>query len=119
MTGTLRSIVIDCPDPGSLAAFYEQLLGVRRFYEDPDWVSIGDPADRPALAFQRVDDYRAPEWPGQLVPQQFHLDVEVSDLDAGEREVLALGATSAHYGEEGFRVYFDPIGHPFCLVAEA
>jgi hypothetical protein len=32
------------------------------------------------------------------------------------RKVLALGAKRLPSGEDGFRVYVDPAGHPFCLV---
>ncbi|WP_278260080.1 VOC family protein [Nocardioides convexus] len=32
-------------------------------------------------------------WPGQDVPQQIHLDVDVDDLDEAEVAVVALGAT--------------------------
>ncbi len=36
---------------------------------------------------------------------------------AAERAVLALGATRIHgVHEDGFRVFTDPAGHPFCLV---
>jgi hypothetical protein len=71
------------------------------------------------LAFQHVDDYRAPEWPTQNVPQQYHLDFDVPALDEGERKVLALGATKAEF-QPGttFRVFLDPAGHPFCLCVE-
>ena len=46
-----------------------------------------------------------------------HLDIRVTDPDRAERSVLALGArrvTGVH--EDGFRVFIDPVGHPFCLV---
>jgi hypothetical protein len=39
-----------------------------------------------------VQGYTAPQWPGQEVPQQMHLDLMVDDLDAA--------------------------GHPFCLCVE-
>lgn len=42
------------------------------------------PRELQDVAFQRVDDYRPPDWPGQGVPQQMHLDVDVDDLDEGE-----------------------------------
>ena len=47
-----------------------------------------------------------------------HLDLEVDDLDAGEAAVVALGARK-HEVQPGttFRVFLDPAGHPFCLVA--
>ncbi|HWD63032.1 MAG TPA: VOC family protein, partial [Humibacter sp.] len=35
----------------------------------------------------------------------------------GEAQVLALGAVKAGSDHETFRVYLDPAGHPFCLVA--
>jgi hypothetical protein len=49
-----------------------------------------------------------------------HLDFEVDDLDEGERQVLALGATKHDLqpAPEAFRVYLDPEGHPFCLINE-
>jgi hypothetical protein len=68
------------------------------------------------IAFQRVDDYRPPEWPGCEHPQQLHLDFDVPDLDDGERQVLAFGARKAAT-QPGwtFRVFLDPADHPFCL----
>jgi Glyoxalase-like domain len=48
-----------------------------------------------------------------------HLDVMVRDLDDGEREALALGATKAeHQPGTTFRVFLDPAGHPFCLCVD-
>ncbi|MHA7263625.1 VOC family protein [Arthrobacter sp. TMN-37] len=117
MIGSWQATVLDCPDPVQLAVFYENLLGMVRVDEDDDWITIGDAADRPALAFQRVENYTAPAWPGQEVPQQMHLDVLVSDLDEAEAKVLAGGAVSLGAGTETFRVYADPAGHPFCLVS--
>jgi hypothetical protein len=68
------------------------------------------------ISFQQVENYRAPVWPGQDSPQQFHLDVIVDDLDAGEAAVLELGASLAdHQPSATFRVFLDPAGHPFCL----
>lgn len=48
-----------------------------------------------------------------------HLDVRPADLDAAEREVLALSARRIGGGGAGgseFRVFADPAGHPFCLT---
>ncbi len=118
MIGTLDVVVLDCPDPRALARFYVDLLGGEIVAFDEDWAEIALPFTdlRPILAFQQVADYRAPEWPGQDVPQQSHLDVKVDDLDAGETAVLAIGATATGSGTETFRVYLDPAGHPFCLI---
>lgn len=117
MIGTWQALVIDCDDPDELAVFYERLLGMVRIDNDPDWVSIGDAPDRPAIAFQAVTPYVPPQWPGHVHPQQAHIDVRVKDLDLAETEVLALGATATGEGSTTFRVYLDPQQHPFCLVS--
>jgi len=117
MIGTLDVIVIDCPDPNRLADFYGEVLGMRKFSDDPGWADLVGPGGaRPLISFQRVDDFRPPEWPGQLVPQQLHLDVKVDDLDVAEEAVLRLGATRTGSQTETFRVFLDPAGHPFCLI---
>jgi hypothetical protein len=41
----------------------------------------------------------------------------VEDLDAGEARALELGARRLDGGGERFRVFADPAGHPFCLIA--
>ena len=108
------SFVIDCPDPGALARFYGTLLDWK-VEESDDWADIRAENGN-CVSFQQVADYRAPEWPGQGVPQQIHLDVIVDDLDEGEAAVLELGATKpAHQPGTTFRVFLDPAGHPFCL----
>ncbi|BCL16107.1 hypothetical protein GCM10017556_38460 [Micromonospora sagamiensis] len=121
MIGQLRSVVIDCPDPRALAAFYGELLGLSIAEEetDDDWVVLGGPpGQHPRIAFQMAPDLRPPNWPDPERPQQFHLDVQVDDVDAAEQRVLALGARRLPGEGDGFRVYADPAGHPFCLVFE-
>ena len=70
MIGRLHGIVIDCPDPSGLAAFYEQLLGMVRVQDDGDWVVIGDAPDRPGLAFVPAADFQPPTWPEPEVPSR-------------------------------------------------
>lgn len=108
--------VLDCPDPAVLAAFYGRVLDWQVFVDDDGgWAHVHADYGQ-SLGFQRVEGYRAPQWPGQDVPQQLHLDLDVDDLDAGEAAVLELGATKAeHQPGETFRVFLDPAGHPFCL----
>lgn len=109
------SFVLDCPDPGALANFYGTLLGWKVSVDD-DWADIRPEDGTNCISFQQVADYKAPDWPGQDVPQQVHLDVMVPDLDTAEAEVLAIGATKAeHQPGTSFRVFLDPAGHPFCL----
>jgi predicted enzyme related to lactoylglutathione lyase len=114
-------VVIDCPDPLSLAAFYSSLTGLEIEPQDgvaPDDVTGADlmNGDHPTIHFQKVEQYVAPTWPDGPIPQQFHIDFEVEDLDTAEQHALAIGATKAA-GEPGgkFRVFLDPVGHPFCL----
>jgi hypothetical protein len=118
MIGTLDVVVLDCPEPQALARFYVELIGGEIAGSDSDWAEIVAPhaGGRPLLAFQRVDQYQALEWPGQRIPQQIHLDVKVEDLDLAEEAALALGATATGAGTDTFRVYLDPAGHPFCLI---
>lgn len=107
------SLVLDCPDPTALATFYGALLDWKVETSD-DWAEIR--SGEQCICFQQVADYTAPQWPGQVVPQQTHLDLMVADLDAAEAEVVALGATRhEHQPGETFRVFLDPAGHPFCL----
>jgi hypothetical protein len=113
---------LDCPDPLALANFYSRLTGLE---VEPlgdvkpdavEWIEL-DNGSHPTIAFQKVPNYVAPTWPTGAVPQQLHLDFLVSDLDEGEEHALAVGATKHEY-QPGttFRVYLDPVGHPFCLV---
>ncbi|MET9361955.1 VOC family protein [Streptomyces sp. NPDC006632] len=115
---TLRAITLDCPDPPALAAFYQQATGLEPHpASDAEFAGLTC-EDGLFIGFQRVDDYRAPRWPEQSVPQQFHFDFAVDDLDEAEARLLELGAGKPdHQPNEGrWRVLTDPAGHPFCLV---
>jgi catechol 2,3-dioxygenase-like lactoylglutathione lyase family enzyme len=116
--GTFAGVAIDCPDPRSLAEFYRAVLG-GTLEGDDTWISLEGGSAGGRLAFQRADDWSPPVWPGGERPQQAHIDVEVSDLDEGERRVLGLGARKADVQPgESFRVFLDPVGHPFCLCRD-
>jgi predicted enzyme related to lactoylglutathione lyase len=111
-----QTIVIDCPDPHALAAFYAALFDWK-VEAASDWVDARG-QDGQFISFQHVAGYVPPEWPGQEMPQQMHLDVLVDDLDAAEAAVLELGATKhAYQPGTTFRVFLDPAGHPFCLCS--
>jgi hypothetical protein len=116
---------IDCPNPLALAEFYSKLSGLAMEpLEDFDpekvtWFSLLRDGE-PVISFQRIPNFVAPTWPEGPVPQQMHLDFDVKDLDVAEVKVLALGATKAEFqSATNFRVYLDPVGHPFCLVLNA
>ncbi|MFF6781674.1 VOC family protein [Streptomyces sp. NPDC012510] len=115
----LDVVVLDCPDPAALAGFYAEVIGGKVVPAEEDWVNLELPGEGVKLAFQKAPGFVAPEWPSPKRSQQFHLDLNVEDMDAAEKQVLALGATvlDAEDRERGFRVYADPAGHPFCLCA--
>ncbi|MGE2735800.1 VOC family protein [Mycolicibacterium vaccae] len=116
--GRLGATSVDCPDPGALADFYAALLGMRRIVERPDGGVVAISDGTQTLAFLRVDDYVAPTWPAPGQAQQMHLDVSVTDLDAAVVAAEGLGARQAAHQPQpdGWRVMFDPAGHPFCLT---
>jgi predicted enzyme related to lactoylglutathione lyase len=112
------TVALDCPDPAALAGFYARLLDwpTPETSGDDEWVNLPSPSGGPSLAFQRAADFVAPTWPRPDVQQQLHIDFEVADLDAAHERALRLGARHLDT-QETFRVYADPVGHPFCLCA--
>ena len=120
MIGKLQCIVLDCHYPAALARFYAALVGGEVDRADPRWSLDEDWSTVHAegglvLGFQRVADFHPPQWPDPAHPQQVHLDIEVEDLEAAEREALGHGAALLRV-DDGWRVYADPAGHPFCLM---
>jgi catechol 2,3-dioxygenase-like lactoylglutathione lyase family enzyme len=132
----IRQTVLDTTDPRRLAEFYRQLFGLRYHpgdeppgpgQPDPkgqDWLILTSPAGGAVLAFQKVGELAGATWPDGPVPQQLHLDTTVpteADLDVAHERALALGARllqdRSDDPEEPLRVYADPAGHPFCIIA--
>ncbi len=113
-------MALDCRDPQVLAAFYSAITGWAVVEDaDGEWVVLGSNGEV-TLAFQHAPDHEPPVWPSSDRPQQAHLDFDVDDLDAGEEQVLALGARKADVQPgSSFRVFLDPAGHPFCLCSTA
>ena len=118
---------LDCPDPVELANFYSKITDFQVVVahkdknQNPLWVVLVDNGVT-RIAFQRIEKYTPPTWPEGPIPQQAHLDFEVKDLNEAEAKLLAIGAVkspiqTSSNPEENFRVYFDPVGHPFCLVS--
>lgn len=118
----LDSIVLDCPDPAALAGFSAALLEWPLPEAGPDAdqeggaVTLDPPGGGVALGFHRDAGFVAPTWPDGPVPQQLHLDLYVDDLAAAHERAVALGARLLDT-QEAFRVYADPVGHPFCLCS--
>ena len=113
----LYGVTLDCAEPQTLATFYSEPTGMKVAHTSEDFAGLeGDTGL--AMGFQRVEKYQAPQWPGQQVPQQFHLDIAVDNLDESEAKVIGLGAVKAgnQPGGDRWRVFLDPAGHPFCLA---
>jgi predicted enzyme related to lactoylglutathione lyase len=125
----LDLVIFDCPDARALAHFYAEVLGWE--LEDTSAVDFvvlvppgggvtpDNPGGRTTLAFQRIDNFVEPTWPGGSHPQQIHLDLSVSVIADAEPAVVAAGARVHKHQpstDGGFRVYLDPAGHPFCLI---
>ncbi|GIG28288.1 VOC family protein [Cellulomonas marina] len=114
---TGQTIVFDTADLASSSAFWADLLDGTVTRQDEDWHEV-TVEGRTTLAFQLAPDHVPPQWPdGQ--PQQIHLDLYVQDITAAHAEALAKGARLLQDADlsapEGFVVYADPAGHPFCL----
>jgi hypothetical protein len=95
---TLWRLVIDSRDPDALQEFYERLLGTET---------------TPALAFQH-SDAAPPRWPDPSYPAQVHVDLMFDDPGPVAERIIALGGSILRR-RDGFPVYADPAGHPFCI----
>jgi catechol 2,3-dioxygenase-like lactoylglutathione lyase family enzyme len=115
---TVTTVNIGAPDPGTLARFYERLLGWTIAREEPDDVMLSGGDAGVNLSFQREVGYTPPAWPAGPGDQQMqlHLEIRVDDLEGATAYALELGATLAEFQpQDDVRVCLDPAGHPFCL----
>ena len=116
---------LDCANPVELAHFYSKITGLKvqpfdegETPESCEWLELIDENNRTKMAFQKIDNYRAPTWPQGAIPQQVHMDFHAKDLDIAEKDLLELGAIKTEFlpKPHRFRVYLDIAGHPFCIV---
>ena len=116
---------LDCANPVELAHFYSKITGLRvqpfdegETAQTCEWLELLDENNRTKMAFQKIDNYRAPTWPQGDIPQQVHMDFHAKDLDIAEKDLLELGAFKTEFQPKPhrFRVYLDIAGHPFCIV---
>jgi predicted enzyme related to lactoylglutathione lyase len=110
-------IVFDAADLAPESAFWAAVLD-GTVVADSDWHSVIVDGEW-RLGVQLAPDHVPPEWPNGT-PQQMHLDLWIDDLDAAHETVIGLGARLLKPADdtgaaEGFQVYADPAGHPFCL----
>lgn len=112
-------VVFDAADLAAVSRFWAGVLSGSVDAED-DWHMVMDRDGVPRIGVQFAPDHVPPEWPGGAQQQQLHLDLWVSDFAAAHDEVMGLGAKLLQAApdltvDEGFQVYADPAGHPFCL----
>jgi hypothetical protein len=116
---------LDCANPVELAEFYSKITGLKvqpfdegETAETCEWLELWDENKRTKMAFQKIDNYRAPTWPAGDTPQQAHMDFHAKDLDIAEKRLLEIGAIKAEFQPKPhrFRVYLDIASHPFCIV---
>jgi predicted enzyme related to lactoylglutathione lyase len=112
-------VVLDTDEPARLADFYCALLGWEVERKDDDWVTIRGDSDA-RIAFQLALNHRPPTWPDNEVPQQYHFDFSIDDMDAAVAYATSIGARVAEGPEKHstFTVLVDPSGHPFCLCTD-
>ncbi|WP_285692829.1 VOC family protein [Actinomadura sp. NBRC 104412] len=127
MTSRLTEIVVDCRDPGALAAFWAAVLDYHVVRADDGQVEIApwrrEPSDlaerlrrapgAPALVFVAVPE-------GKAVKNRLHLDVRPldGDLEAEVDRLIGLGASRVDIGqgERPWTVLADPEGNEFCVL---
>jgi predicted enzyme related to lactoylglutathione lyase len=115
-------VVLDAADLHAVSSFWAGLYGGTVDADDEDgWHTVLVDGE-PRIGVQHAPDHVAPQWPdGEQ--QQVHLDVYIGtadDLAAAHDEAVSLGARMLQRAEDlttpdGFQVYADPAGHPFCL----
>ncbi|HEY7071103.1 MAG TPA: VOC family protein [Acidimicrobiales bacterium] len=113
--GPVAAVVVDTPDPGTLAEFWTVASGWPVVHRGEIGLALSSP-DRPGpfLEFLEVHDPK-------VVKNRVHLDVapEEGDDHAAEVERLrALGADDADIGqgEQTWVVLADPDGNEFCVL---
>lgn len=112
-----RITVLDAAELAPESAFWSGVLG-GSVDADDDWHTIFVDGE-PTLAVQLAPNHQPPRWPDGT-PQQLHLDLYVDDIRSAHDEVMTLGASLLQPAkdldaQDGFQVYTDPAGHPFCL----
>ena len=110
--------MFDAADLDSESAFWAGMFG-GRVLPDGDWHNVVDGDSRWIMGIQRAPGHVPPEWPDGA-PQQVHLDLHVEDAEESCARALELGAIQLYASGdvgvgEGFAVFADPAGHPFCI----
>ena len=118
MSLRIQCLCIDTTDPAGLATFWEQALGWRRTFDEPDEVVL-EPAEGsredgvvPDLLFLKVPEAKA-------VKNRLHLDLRPDDQAAEVERLTQLGARRSDVGQGDdvtWIVMADPHGNEFCVL---
>ena len=118
MSLRIQCLCIDTTDPAGLATFWEQALGWRRTFDEPDEVVL-EPAEGsredgvvPDLLFLKVPE-------AKVVKNRWHLDLRPEDQAAEVERLEQLGARRADVGQGSdvnWIVMADPHGNEFCVL---
>ncbi|MGH1550253.1 VOC family protein [Leifsonia poae] len=111
-------VVFDTPDLERESSFWAALTGGEVRGDDADWRTVYVDGE-PRYGFQLAPGHERPSWPDGP-QQQLHVDLYVDDIREAHEHAIAVGATLLRAADdpgsvEGFQVYADPSGHPFCL----
>lgn len=111
-------IVFDAKDLDKESTFWVGLVGGMVLKEE-NWHSLIDESGEWRMGFQLNPTHEKPEWPNGEQQQQIHLDLHTNTPEEMHEKILSLGGTLLQAAElnaeEGFQVYADPAGHPFCV----
>jgi predicted enzyme related to lactoylglutathione lyase len=114
----MQCVCVDALDPGTLARFWEKVLGWRRTHEAQDEVVLEPPKGSaedgivPDLLFLRVPE-------GKSGKNRLHVDLRPSDQSAELARLSRLGARQVDVGQPAdasWIVLADPEGNEFCLL---
>jgi catechol 2,3-dioxygenase-like lactoylglutathione lyase family enzyme len=114
---TRQIIVFDAADLAAESSFWAGLLD-GTVEADDDWHSVLVDGEW-RLGVQLAPNHVPPDWPDGT-PQQIHLDLYVDDVKAAHERAISLGARLLKPARDldasqGYQVYADPAGHPFCF----
>lgn len=112
-------IVFDANDLDVASQFWVNLLGGIVLKEET-WHSLVDQSGHWIMGFQLNPNHVKPEWPNGPQQQQIHLDLHTDQPEEMHDRIVSIGgsllqAANTFDAKEGFQVYADPAGHPFCV----
>lgn len=118
----MYAFTLDCKNPYELAEFYAKLLNWEIPFYNEEYACVGAPGTGqgayPGITFQRNPEYKPPVWPEKAEAQQqmAHMDFAVNNLEEAVQYAVSCRATIADdQFSDGWKVMFNPAGHPFCL----